>query len=129
MSSYLNFYLINKKTKEKELLDSYSRSTEVYQTVWKEASPSEDGMEITETILGKCLHELREEIDKTKHRIDIMKTVPCKDNQDVVSELLEWEEYISDKQDALDTLSFYSSVLDTSKIGANDFSGIYITID
>lgn len=76
MSSYLNIYLKERDTKEYLLLDSYSRSSEIYQRFNENVNPAYAGMEekytdLTTKDLDCIIRELADEKSSIDKRIKL----------------------------------------------------------
>lgn len=108
------------------LFDSYSRSSDIYQTVNEQGnfySASGEKKELSESIFQRILEDLTEQIDQCTLYISTAKEVNSPDVQDIVSR----KEY---KEELLQTKRYINFLYDILKEREyNDIEGIYCFID
>jgi len=130
MSSYLNFYLVPKKKdwmseEPKPLLfNSYSRGTEVYQSIYEELNPVWYGngdtpayTEITAGDIKKVVNATKEYLErietKLEHKMECYKKLSVEDIEDAVSDYTSSKEYIEEvKENIADLEGIYNWMLD-----------------
>lgn len=130
MSSYLNIYLKVKSKEMKEsafiLLDSYSRSSDIYQTVNEQGnfySATGEKKELSEGIFQRIIEDLTEQIDNCTLHINTAKEVKSPDVQDIVDRKIYREELLQTKR----YINFLYDLLKDKEY--TDIEGIYCFID
>jgi hypothetical protein len=136
MSSYLNIYLQEKGSEKKILLTSYSRSTDMYQTVWEELNPAYIGMEgdhyteLTVENLTQVINNLNDEISKHRNKLDYMEKIITQNaDREMVQDILDLKEMIDDLKSVRQELDFYKDIAEDIRMEINGFSGIFCNID
>ena len=148
MSSYLTFYLVPKKTKnrhdgiEVELSTgtplqflSYPRNSEVYQQFNDSLNvayiDSSEGY--TELTIDKCkavIDNLKGKIKSFKHSLEInYKILKANYNFDLVTEIHSVEDHILELELALNTIKHIYNIVYECTSGYNDFEKVLINID
>ena len=116
MSSYLSFYLVPKAhPEEKLLLQSFSRSNEVYQRFFDNLSVAYAGNEekytkLTVSDVESVIRDLDDDIAKAEaRRVEYEKF--CHGNSELIEEMISTKEYIRDLQSTRDYISFIRDIL------------------
>ena len=132
MSSYLSFYLVPKAhPEEKLLLQSFSRSNEVYQRFFDNLSVAYAGNEETYTKLTvsdveSVIRDLDDDIAKAEaRRVEYEKF--CHGNSELIEEMISTKEYIRDLQSTRDYISFIRDIL--ADLDYSGFSDVLCNID
>ena len=125
MSSYLSFYLVPKAhPEERLLLQSFSRSNEVYQRFFDNLSVAYAGNEEKYTKLTVSDVEsvdLDDDIAKAR-RVEYEKF--CHGNSELIEEMISTKEYIRDLQSTRDYISFIRDIL-----ADLDYSDVLCNVD
>ena len=153
MSSYLTFYLVPKKSKEKyndeknsydtiELqteplsLMYYCRSSEVYQIYYKELNPAYCGneekyTELTYEDTKRVIREYESEIKEIEDRLSVDYKILKESgfSDELYDEIHSKEDYLYDKKIALKDLQYISDLVYTVTEDVNDFEKVLINID
>lgn len=116
MSSYLSFYLVPKAhPEERLLLQSFSRSNEVYQRFFDNLSVAYAGNEekytkLTVSDVESVIRDLDDDIAKAEaRRVEYEKF--CHGNSELIEEMISTKEYIRDLQSTRDYISFIRDIL------------------
>ena len=132
MSSYLSFYLVPKAhPEEKLLLQSFSRSNEVYQRFFDNLSVAYDGNEqkytkLTVSDVESVIRDLDDDIAKAEaRRVEYEKF--CHGNSELIEEMISTKEYIRDLQSTRDYISFIRDIL--ADLDYSGFSDVLCNID
>lgn len=132
MSSYLSFYLVPKAhPEERLLLQSFSRSNEVYQRFFDNLSVAYAGNEekytkLTVSDVESVIRDLDDDIAKAEaRRVEYEKF--CHGNSELIEEMISTKEYIRDLQSTRDYISFIRDVL--TDLDYSGFSDILCNID
>ena len=132
MSSYLSFYLVPKAhPEEKLLLQSFSRSNEVYQRFFDNLSIAHAGNEekytkLTVSDVESVIRDLDDDIAKAEaRRVEYEKF--CHGNSELIEEMISTKEYIRDLQSTRDYISFIRDIL--ADLDYSGFSDVLCNID
>ena len=132
MSSYLSFYLVPKAhPEERLLLQSFSRSSEVYQRFFDNLSIAYAGNEekytkLTVSDVESVIRDLDDDIAKAEaRRVEYEKF--CHDNLELIEEMISTKEYIRDLQSTRDYISFIRDIL--ADLDYSGFSDVLCNID
>ena len=132
MSSYLSFYLVPKAhPKERLLLQSFSRSNEVYQRFFDNLSIAHAGNEekytkLTVSDVESVIRDLDDDIAKAEaRRVEYEKF--CHGNSELIEEMISTKEYIRDLQSTRDYISFIRDIL--ADLDYSGFSDVLCNID
>ena len=132
MSSYLSFYLVPKAhPEERLLLQSFSRSNEVYQRFFDNLSIAYAGNEekytkLTVSDVESVIQDLDGDIAKAEaRRVEYEKF--CHGNSELIEEIISTKEYIRDLQSTRDYISFMRDVL--TDLDYSGFSDVLCNID
>lgn len=130
MSSYLNIYLKVKNKEMKDsaliLLDSFSRSSDIYQTINKLGNFYSDKgkkTELTEYTLQEALEDLQGQINDCSMYITTAKELKSPD----VQEIVEQKKYMKELEETRTYIEFLYNILKDKDY--NDIEGIYCYID
>lgn len=132
MSSYLSFYLVPKAhPEERLLLQSFSRSNEVYQRFFDNLSIAHAGNEekytkLTVSDVESVIRDLDDDIAKAEaRRVEYEKF--CHGNSELIEEMISTKEYIRDLQSTRDYISFIRDIL--VDLDYSGFSDVLCNID
>lgn len=132
MSSYLSFYLVPKAhPEERLLLQSFSRSNEVYQRFFDNLSVAYAGNEekytkLTVSDVESVIRDLDDDIAKAEaRRVEYEKF--CHGNSELIEEMISTKEYIRDLQSTRDYISFIRDIL--ADLGYSGFSDVLCNVD
>jgi hypothetical protein len=132
MSSYLSFYLVPKAhPEERLLLQSFSRSNEVYQRFFDNLSIAYAGNEekytkLTVSDVESVIRDLDDDIAKAEaRRVEYEKF--CHGNSELIEEMISTKEYIRDLQSTRDYISFIRDIL--VDLDYSGFSDVLCNID
>lgn len=132
MSSYLSFYLVPKAhPEERLLLQSFSRSNEVYQRFFDNLSIAHAGNEekytkLTVSDVESVIRDLDDDIAKAEaRRVEYEKF--CHGNSELIEEMISTKEYIRDLQSTRDYISFIRDIL--ADLNYSGFSDVLCNID
>lgn len=132
MSSYLSFYLVPKAhPEERLLLQSFSRSNEVYQRFFDNLSVAYAGNEekytkLTVSDVESVIRDLDDDIAKAEaRRVEYEKF--CHGNSELIEEMISTKEYIRDLQSTRDYISFIRDIL--SDLDYSGFSDVLCNVD
>ena len=132
MSSYLSFYLVPKAhPEERLLLQSFSRSTEVYQRFFDNLSIAYAGNEekytkLTVSDVESVIQDLDGDIAKAEARRAEYEKF-CHGNSELIEEMISIKEYIRDLQSTRDYISFIRDILTDLDYG--EFSDVLCNVD
>lgn len=158
MSSYLNFYLVPKKSKKmydydkddghteievelatgKPLLFmSYSRSSDIYQTYNETLHPVFIGLketqytELTYEKSQEVIRDYEKDLIKTKERLSVSYKMlkECGYSSELWEDIQSTEEYVREQEKCLEELKHISDIVYEIYEGYNDFEKILINID
>lgn len=131
MSSYLSFYLVPRAhPEERLLLQSFSRSNEVYQRFFDNLSIAYAGNEekytkLTVSDVESVIQDLDDDIAKAEaRRVEYEKF--CHGNSELIEEMISTKEYIRDLQSTRDYISFIRDVL--TDLDYSGFSNVLCNI-
>ena len=132
MSSYLSFYLVPKAhPEERLLLQSFSRSIEVYQRFFDNLSIAYAGNEekytkLTVSDVESVIQDLDGDIAKAEaRRVEYEKF--CHGNSELIEEIISTKEYIRDLQSTRDYISFIRDIL--TDLDYSGFSDVLCNVD
>ena len=132
MSSYLSFYLVPRAhPEERLLLQSFSKSNEVYQRFFDNLSIAYAGNEekytkLTVSDVESVIQDLDDDIAKAEaRRVEYEKF--CHGNSELIEEMISTKEYIRDLQSTRDYISFIRDVL--TDLDYSGFSDVLCNID
>ena len=132
MSSYLSFYLVPKAhPEERLLLQSFSRSNEVYQWFFDNLSVAYAGNEekytkLTVSDVESVIRDLDDDIAKAEaRRVEYEKF--CHGNSELIEEMISTKEYIRDLQSTRDYISFIRDIL--ADLDYSGFSDVLCNVD
>lgn len=132
MSSYLSFYLVPKAhPEERLLLQSFSRSNEVYQRFFDNLSIAYAGNEekytkLTVSDVESVIQDLDGAIAKAEaRRVEYEKF--CHGNSELIEEIISTKEYIRDLQSTRDYISFIRDIL--TDLDYSGFSDVLCNVD
>ena len=132
MSSYLSFYLVPKAhPEERLLLQSFSRSNEVYQRFSDNLSIAYAGNEekytkLTVSDVESVIRDLDDDIAKAEaRRVEYEKF--CHGNSELIEEMISTKEYIRDLQSTRDYISFIRDTL--TDLDYSGFSDVLCNVD
>ena len=132
MSSYLSFYLVPKvHPEEKLLLQSFSRSSDVYQKFCDTldivyAGDEEKYTELTTNDVESVMHDIDTDIAKAEtRRLEYEKF--CHGNIESIEEIISIKEYMRDLQNTRDYISFLRDILADIEYGG--FKSVLCNID
>lgn len=132
MSSYLSFYLVPKAhPEERLLLQSFSRSNEVYQRFFNNLSIAYAGNEekytkLTVSDVESVIQDLDGDIAKAKARQAEYEKF-CHGNSKLIEEIISTKEYIRDLQSTRDYISFIRDTL--TDLDYSGFSDVLCNVD
>lgn len=132
MSSYLSFYLVPKAhPEEKLLLQSFSRSNEVYQRFFDNlsieyAGNEEKYTELTVSDVESVIQDIDADITKAETRRTEYEKF-CYGNPEAIEEIISTKEYIRDLQSTRDYISFLRDILADIEYGG--FKSVLCNID
>lgn len=120
MSSYLNIVIPIKETgnNSEDVKDSISivevsRNNELYQAFSDTINipfGSENAQELTLSDLNIVYDDIKAEVNKTQIRLDELEKHAA-GNLDIIEEILNWKEYIKDKQEVLNKVNALIDIL------------------
>lgn len=132
MSSYLSFYLVPKAhPEERLLLQSFSRSNEVYQRFFDNLSVAYAGNEekytkLTVSDVESVIRDLDDDIAKAEaRRVEYEKF--CHGNSELIEEMISTKEHIRDLQSTRDYISFIRDIL--ADLDYSGFSDVLCNVD
>ena len=132
MSSYLSFYLVPRAhPEEKLLLQSFSRSNEVYQRFSDNLNIAYAGNEekytkLTISDVESVIQDIDADITKAETRRTEYEKL-CYGNPESIEEIISTKEYIRDLQSTRDYISFIRDVL--TDLDYSGFSDVLCNID
>lgn len=132
MSSYLSFYLVPRAhPEEKLLLQSFSRSNEVYQRFSDNLNIAYAGNEekytkLTINDVESVIQDIDADITKAETRRTEYEKF-CYGNPESIEEIISTKEYIRDLQSTRDYISFIRDVL--TDLDYSGFSDVLCNID
>lgn len=132
MSSYLSFYLVPRAhPEEKLLLQSFSRSNEVYQRFSDNLNIAYAGNEekytkLTINDIESVIQDIDADITKAETRRTEYEKF-CYGNPESIEEIISTKEYIRDLQSTRDYISFIRDVL--TDLDYSGFSDVLCNID
>lgn len=132
MSSYLSFYLVPKAhPEERLLLQSFSRSNEVYQRFFDNLSIAYAGNEekytkLTVSDVESVIRDLDNDIAKAEARRAEYEKF-CHGNSELIEEMISTKEHIRDLQSTRDYISFIRDVL--ADLDYSGFSDVLCNVD
>lgn len=132
MSSYLSFYLVPRAhPEEKLLLQSFSRSNEVYQRFSDNLNIAYAGNEekytkLTISDVESVIQDIDADITKAEaRRVEYEKF--CHGNSELIEEMISTKEYIRDLQSTRDYISFIRDIL--ADLDYSGFSDVLCNVD
>lgn len=132
MSSYLSFYLVPRAhPEEKLLLQSFSRSNEVYQRFSDNLNIAYAGNEekytkLTISDVESVIQDIDADITKAETRRTEYEKF-CYGNSELIEEMISTKEYIRDLQSTRDYISFIRDIL--ADLDYSGFSDVLCNID
>lgn len=132
MSSYLSFYLVPKAhPEERLLLQSFSRSNEVYQRFFDNLSVAYAGNEekytkLTVSDVESVIQDIDDDIAKAEARRTEYEKF-CYGNPESIEEIISTKEYIRDLQSTRDYISFIRDIL--ADLDYSGFSDVLCNVD
>ena len=132
MSSYLSFYLVPRAhPEEKLLLQSFSRSNEVYQRFSDNLNIAYAGNEekytkLTISDVESVIQDIDADVTKAETRRTEYEKF-CYGNPESIEEIISTKEYIRDLQSTRDYISFIRDVL--TDLDYSGFSDVLCNID
>lgn len=132
MSSYLSFYLVPRAhPEEKLLLQSFSRSNEVYQRFSDNLNIAYAGNEekytkLTISDVESVIQDIDADITKAETRRAEYEKF-CHGNPESIEEIISTKEYIRDLQSTRDYISFIRDIL--ADLDYSGFSDVLCNID
>ena len=132
MSSYLSFYLVSRAhPEEKLLLQSFSRSNEVYQRFSDNLNIAYAGNEekytkLTISDVESVIQDIDADITKAETRRTEYEKF-CYGNPESIEEIISTKEYIRDLQSTRDYISFIRDIL--ADLDYSGFSDVLCNID
>lgn len=132
MSSYLSFYLVPRAhPEEKLLLQSFSRSNEVYQRFSDNLNIAYAGNEekyakLTISDVESVIQDIDADITKAETRRTEYEKF-CYGNPESIEEIISTKEYIRDLQSTRDYISFIRDIL--ADLDYSGFSDVLCNID
>lgn len=132
MSSYLSFYLVPKAhPEERLLLQSFSRSNEVYQRFFDNLSIAYAGNEekytkLTVSDVESVIQDLDGDIAKAEARRAEYEKF-CHGNSELIEKMISTKEYIRDLQSTRDYISFIRDTL--TDLDYSGFSDVLCNVD
>lgn len=132
MSSYLSFYLVPRAhPEEKLLLQSFSRSNEVYQRFSDNLNIAYAGNEekytkLTISDVELVIQDIDADITKAETRRTEYEKF-CYGNPEAIEEIISTKEYIRDLQSTRDYISFIRDVL--TDLDYSGFSDVLCNVD
>ena len=132
MSSYLSFYLVPKAhPEERLLLQSFSRSNEVYQRFSDNLNIAYAGNEekytkLTVSDVESVIQDLDDDITKAETRRTEYEKF-CYGNPESIEEMISTKEYIRDLQSTRDYISFIRDIL--ADLDYSGFSDVLCNVD
>lgn len=114
MSSYLNI-CIPLENDKRITIGEWSRSSDIY-TAFNENCNipygSNNAVELTTTELSHVYNDTKEEIEKTKKRLNELEK-HANGNIEIIDEILEWKDYIESQQKVLNYVNVLQDILQT----------------
>ena len=146
MSSYLNIYLVPKKlegaTEEPKplLFTSYSRSSDIYQTIYEELNPAFIGngdtpnySELKASDVQHVINEVKNTIKKVEERlnstIEAYKAMSDKLPEEAVEDYVSTKEYINELKETANELECIHYWASDIELGYTSFEKVLINID
>lgn len=132
MSSYLSFYLVPRAhPEEKLLLQSFSRSNEVYQRFSDNLNIAYAGNEekytkLTISDVESVIQDIDADITKAETRRTEYEKF-CYGNSELIEEMISTKEYIRDLQSTRDYISFIRDIL--ADLDYSGFSDVLCNVD
>lgn len=133
MSSYLNIYGITRKAKEKVLIFSYSRNSELYRKMQSRicyctgSDGEEQFTDLTPDILGECILDLEDDIKRWKRMLKVQKKLPP--TEEGLEQIESLKDDIRDLRFNLDVATVIKSLVDSSAWRSNGFECFKANID
>lgn len=156
MSSYLNFYLVPKKTKKKYSYDEnghketeieiskgvplflmgFSRNSEVYQAYHETLNPAYAGMEeryteLTDSDAKLVVDDFRASVKSTEERlaIDYKMLKEGGYSSELWEDIHSMEKYLEEQKEALNDLEYISILIEKTTKDYSDFEKVLINVD
>ena len=137
MSSYLNIYGVSKKTKEKELIVSYSRSNDIYQAIDEEINvvtmyKCDDDKEPRYSEL--CSSRVRQAIDYIEEMISnsekrlVEYEKHANGNLEIIDEIMQLKDFIKTEYATASKMEFLYDICEDAEQGFNGFEKILCNI-
>ena len=114
MSSYLNICIPLENDKRITIGD-WSRSSDIYTAFNENCNVpygSNNATELTTTELSHVYNDTKEEIEKTKKRLNELEK-HANGNIEIIDEILEWKYYIESQQKVLNYVNVLQDILQT----------------
>lgn len=132
MSSYLNIYLKDKKSKENKHLVSFSRNHPICQAFDETlniiyADTDDKFTEVSSTDVSSVIDTLTEDREKFSKRLAETEKY-AKDNSDLINEILSLKEYIDEQTSTINQIEFLLNIADDIEDGYSDFEALLMNI-
>lgn len=114
MSSYLNI-CIPLENDKRITIGNWSRSSDIYTAFNENCNVpygSNNAAELTTTELSHVYNDTKEEIEKTKKRLNELEK-HANGNIEIIDEILEWKDYIESQQKVLNYVNVLQDILQT----------------
>lgn len=114
MSSYLNI-CIPLENDKRITIGEWSRSSDIYTAFNENCNVpynSDNAAELTTTELSHVYNDTKEEIEKTKKRLNELEK-HANGNIEIIDEILEWKDYIESQQKVLNYVNVLQDILQT----------------
>ena len=114
MSSYLNI-CIPLENDKRITIGEWSRSSDIYTAFNENCNvpySSDNATELTTTELSHVYNDTKEEIEKTKKRLNELEK-HANGNIEIIDEILEWKDYIESQQKVLNYVNVLQDILQT----------------
>lgn len=114
MSSYLNICIPLENDKH-ITIGEWSRSSDIYTAFNENCNVPYDfdnAKELTTNELSYVYNNIKEDIEKTKRRLRELEKY-ANGNIEIINEIIEWKDYIKDKQQVLNYVNVLQDILQT----------------
>lgn len=132
MSSYVNIYLKSKKSKEPELLVSYSRSCPLYEALDDNLSipycgEEDTKKEFTADDFGSVIDAVRQQYSTTEKRVNELEK-HASGNLDIINEILSFKEYLAELNSTIEQLCFLQDIARECTYSYAGFESVMLNI-
>ena len=137
MSSYLNIYGVSKKTKEKELIVSYSRSNDIYQAIDEEinvvtmyecADDKEPRYsELCSSRVRLAIDDIEEMISNSEKRLAEYEK-HANGNLEIIDEIIQLKDFIKTEYATASKMELLYDICEDTEQGFNGFEKILCNI-